>query len=379
MKKFLQTLSFIALYAIALYFEDATAERFALLLVLGLSLALMPYLRKKHTPALFFIDIGLLVAINLASKYVLNPLFILLFAYVIMDLMMHLKKPFHVMYGIFVLFGLTYVLGRRFVYEWGYQAASENFLILLMFASFVVMLYYVRSYKEARDEVEKANEKLGEHYTALRQSEKKLRQAKEEVSRLARVEERANLGKKLHDTVGHELTGLIMSIEMLKLEAKEETQKSQLAEMAKQARDILSTLRKSVSESVSENDFFSKLSDAIDKFKKQSQMEVHCFFEMPFEALPEPVAMCAYRSFLESLTNTGKHSNATAIWLSLQKINAQEVLIKVVDNGKSTSSFELGHGLNFMRERVWALGGHIEFQKDDMGFSTVLRLPLSVK
>lgn len=378
MKKAPQILSFIALYGIALYFEYAPLERFLVLVVLGIGLLLMPYLRKDRTPALFFIDIALLVAINLTSKYVLNPLFILLFAYVIMDLMMNLKKPFHVMYGIFVLFGLTYVLGRRFVYEWGYQAASENFLILLMFASFVVMLYYVRSYKEARDEVEKANEKLGEHYTALRQSEKKLRKAQEEVSRLARVEERANLGKKLHDTVGHELTGLIMSIEMLKLEAKE-SERNQLTEMAKQARDILSTLRKSVSESVAENDLFSKLSDAIDKFKKKSQMEVHCFFEVSFEGLPEPVAMCAYRTFLESLTNTAKHSNATAIWLSLQKIKDHEVLIKVVDNGKSKEPLTLGHGLNFMRERVWALGGHIDFQKDDMGFSTVVRLPLSVK
>lgn len=374
--KGLRSISFLVLFAIAMYFERASITRFVLLVGLGSILLIMPYVRSHKYPSLFMVDIGVLIALNMNSKYVVSPIFMLLFGYVLLDMMLLLKKPFHVMYGSFALLALAFVLSRRFVYELHYQAVTEVLFTILVFVVFSILLYYVRSYREAKDELEVANEQMMNHYTALRHSEQALRVAKEEVERLARVEERAALARNLHDTVGHELTGLIMSIEMLKLKPEASEVKEALTETAKQTREILSTLRKSVSESVAEDDVFYRLSEAIDKFKKQTGVNVHCHFEMSFDKLSKAVAMCAYRTFLESLTNTAKHSNAKDVWLSIQWLSDKEILIKCIDNGKTDGDFNVGHGLKFMKERVWALGGEIDFQKDKAGFSCVVKLPI---
>lgn len=374
--KGLRSTSFMVLFAIAMYFERASTSRFLLLVGLGAALMMMPYVRSYKYPSVFLVDISILIALNLNSKYVVSPIFLLLFGYVLLDIMILLKKPFHVMYSSFALMALTFVLSRRFVYEFHYQAVTEVLFTLLVFVVFSILLYYVRSYREAKDELEVANEQMLSHYTALRHSEQALRTAKEEVERLARVEERAYLARNLHDTVGHDLTGLIMAIEMLKLKPEASPLKASLGETATQAREILSTLRKSVSESVEDDDVFYRLSEAIEKFKKQTGMTVHCHFEMSFNKLSKSVAMCAYRTFLESLTNTAKHSNAKDVWLSIQWLSDKEILIKSIDNGKTDGDFNVGHGLKFMKERVWALGGEIDFQKDEAGFSCVVKLPI---
>lgn len=78
--------------------------------------------------------------------------------------------------------------------------------------------------------------------------------------------------------------------------------------------------------------------------------------------LPEPVAVAAYRSVQEGLTNARKHAVATAIEVRVAAINGYVTI--VVSNDGAHAEREEGRGDSFgllgLRERAEALGGGIE-------------------
>ncbi len=372
--KWLKVAMLVALFAVAMQFENAMPPRSQLLYGLMALLCASTFLNRKAHPVVFFIDIGVILGLNLYSQYVVSPLFLLMFGVVILDVMQTLKKPYHVMYAIFTLLALAYVLSRRFLYQLNYQSVAEVIFTAFMFATFAVMLFYVRSYREAKEDLEHINEKLCENNDALRASQRALEEARAEVARLAKLEERGRVARELHDTVGHDMTGLIMELEMLKLSATDEPQKTACQTVTRHARDILSALRQSVTAHVNETPLFEKLMQRIDKFKEQTGLTIHRHFEPIWHLVDDATGECLYRTVTEGLTNVAKHAGATEVWLSIQRFGEAQVLLKIVDNGKSGGAFDEGHGLKFIKERVVALGGDVTYRKDADGFAIVAKL-----
>ena len=75
--------------------------------------------------------------------------------------------------------------------------------------------------------------------------------------------------------------------------------------------------------------------------------------------LSSPVKTAVYRIVQEGLTNICKYAKATAVQLQIQT-TASGLLLVLEDNGKGFRIHEnqSGFGLQGMRERVAALGGH---------------------
>ena len=60
----------------------------------------------------------------------------------------------------------------------------------------------------------------------------------------------------------------------------------------------------------------------------------------------------------EALTNALRHSQASEIWLELQR-DEKRVNLQVRDNGHGAMQLNFGNGLTGMRERLQALGGQL--------------------
>jgi signal transduction histidine kinase len=74
--------------------------------------------------------------------------------------------------------------------------------------------------------------------------------------------------------------------------------------------------------------------------------------------LPEPVEVATYYVVTESLTNVGKHAQATAVSVSVFRAG-ENVVVEVVDNGLGGANTQRGSGIRGLADRVEALGGRL--------------------
>ena len=74
--------------------------------------------------------------------------------------------------------------------------------------------------------------------------------------------------------------------------------------------------------------------------------------------LPEQVEVAAYYVVSESLTNIGKHAQATRATAEIVRANGH-VVVEIIDNGVGGADTERGSGLRGLADRVEALGGRL--------------------
>ena len=94
------------------------------------------------------------------------------------------------------------------------------------------------------------------------------------------------------------------------------------------------------------------------------------------ERLPDQIEISAYYIVAEALTNAAKHSGASAITVTVERDRAHGALrLKIADNGGGGAEFTGGTGLLGIKDRVEALGGHIDLHSP-RGAGTDLRVTL---
>ena len=94
------------------------------------------------------------------------------------------------------------------------------------------------------------------------------------------------------------------------------------------------------------------------------------------ERLPDQIEISAYYIVAEALTNAAKHSGASAITVTVERDRAHGALrLQIADNGGGGAEFTGGTGLLGIKDRVEALGGHINLHSP-RGAGTDLRVTL---
>jgi signal transduction histidine kinase len=95
-----------------------------------------------------------------------------------------------------------------------------------------------------------------------------------------------------------------------------------------------------------------------------------------FERLDPAVESTAYFVVAEALTNVAKHSRASEVQVSVQRI-ATGLLVTVADDGVGGASLAKGHGLAGLDDRVRAAGGVLAVDSPDgKGTTLTAALPL---
>ncbi|MBX9718559.1 MAG: sensor histidine kinase [Microbacteriaceae bacterium] len=93
--------------------------------------------------------------------------------------------------------------------------------------------------------------------------------------------------------------------------------------------------------------------------------------------LPDEVARNAYFVASELIANAAKHSQATAITLSVTTAD-DALVVAVTDDGVGGAVESVGHGLAGLRDRAAGMGGTFEISSPDGGPTTVrVALPLA--
>jgi len=209
------------------------------------------------------------------------------------------------------------------------------------------------------------------HETQVALRDAKLRQAQDEVERLAAVAERERIARDLHDVLGHTLTLIVRKAELASRLADRDPQaaRAEILELESISRAALSDVREAIS------GYRATWDDEVARAQRllgSSGVALELGERPPLRTRAEEEALAL--ALREAVTNVARHANATRVEVRWDAREGQGVL-SVRDDGHGRLGAE-GNGLRGLRERVEAIGGTAELRRRQVGTGSELCIVL---
>ncbi|MFC3741946.1 sensor histidine kinase [Paractinoplanes deccanensis] len=217
-----------------------------------------------------------------------------------------------------------------------------------------------------------------------------------EQNQRAVAEERTRIARELHDVVAHGMSVIHMqatsaSYRIENLDPRAEAEFKRIATGAREAmremRQLLSVLRAEGADAeLSPVPGLGGLPDLVASAERAGlPIEVRHADAVRTAAVPERVALAAYRIIQESLSNVVRHAPGARTLIELD-LEGSDLVLSVVNDAaprpaEPMETSELtGHGLTGMRERVRQVGGTLETgARAGGGYRVAARLPIGAE
>jgi PAS domain S-box-containing protein len=207
-------------------------------------------------------------------------------------------------------------------------------------------------------------------------SERELEAAREEIRQLAlatqtaREQEKARMARELHDELGQALMALKMDVAWLQNNLGSDPAKLATRTLAMSAlldstmaaiRRIAADLRPLI---LGDLGLEPALEWLVGDFSRRHGVACELQVAPECAALADPAASALYRVVQEGLTNIARHACATGAGVHIYQ-RGGEVTLTLQDNGRGfdpdSSPREGSYGIKGIRERVYLLGGQVDF------------------
>jgi len=197
--------------------------------------------------------------------------------------------------------------------------------------------------------------------------------AQELLAERTRLEERVEIARELHDSIGHHLAALNMQLELAShLTAGPGLQA--ITQAHGTGRQLLGELREVVSAWRRDAPF--ELPAALEQLARSiHQPQIVVRIESDPRLAESACARALFRCAQEAVTNAVRHASARHVWLELIGDDAG-LCLSARDDGCGQAGLVLGNGLRGMIERAEALGGRVRFDTaSGRGFEVGVWLP----
>lgn len=356
------------LFCTAVYFENAQQARFFTLIALfllylaaGFSRQIFGIGGKWHYYS-FFLDIALVFAMEFNSRLLINYFFHSFYIVILLEAALTLPLIRGIAAGTTAVLVSLIKYVYLIYYKFDLSSVSQMAFFLMVNGLILVIAGFAQKNREERERTDML-------YKELLDAHRRLKEYNDEVNRLTVIEERNRIARDLHDTLGHNMTALIMQLQMAEHLAKEDLPKAEglLAAATRTARDSLSGIRAIVEtlrgrEAASTAD--RSIKELVQEFASKTGADIKLDIEGTEKKCGTAVASAIYHIIQESLTNAVRHGNAGQVSVQLV-YTAESVSFSVSDNGRGAETVKEGYGLRGIRERAEALGGSIEYGNDN--------------
>ncbi|MGF7046510.1 signal transduction histidine kinase [Paenibacillus sp. DS2015] len=179
-----------------------------------------------------------------------------------------------------------------------------------------------------------------------------------EIASITEVKERNRIARDLHDSIGHNLTGILIQLQAAHKVHSHDNVKSMeivsqsikgLAHSVELLRDTVHNIKPR------ENAGVEYLQSIVDHY---GFCEVKLKLSGDFNTVPSGHLEILSSTMKEALTNVARYSEATQVDISIDA-NEQYTRFYLKDNGKGTSLIREGMGLSGIKERVGNVGGRV--------------------
>ena len=240
---------------------------------------------------------------------------------------------------------------------------------------------------------------LKKEITEHKATTNKLTSSQERMKRLSRQildvleADRQTISKELHDSIGASLAAIKFSLEDKemtrfqnngRLDESLDQEIAYLMETIKETKRISANLRPTTLDDLG---LLATIEWYIRQFKRlYGDIRIDYTNETAERDIPEALKIIIYRIIQEGLTNAEKHSEASAIRLSLKSSeNKKAISLSIEDNGRGFEVDKVlskkdplsGYGLTAMLERCEIVGGSFHVHSTpNHGTKITVRLPL---
>jgi signal transduction histidine kinase len=259
-------------------------------------------------------------------------------------------------------------------YGWGFvPGALLPFSFALIFT--LVFTLLAVSSEKSRSQMERLAAELST-------ANHKLREYAVQAEELAATRERNQLGREIHDSLGHYLTVVNVQIEAARALWKSDPIRARdaLAKAQSFTREGLMDIRRSVATLRSSPLDNKPLVEVLRQMVVKSQttgLSAELKLMGEERSLSPPVAWTLYRAGQEGLTNVRKHAQAKNVVLILDFQTAGKIGLRISDDGVGAAeNITSGFGLIGLRERAQILGGEVWVQTSPQaGFTLEMVVP----
>ncbi|MHB8918821.1 MAG: sensor histidine kinase [Desulfocucumaceae bacterium] len=269
-----------------------------------------------------------------------------------------LPKPFFIAYAVLATAASVGSYALCELMESG-QMQMPGIAEIMLYVFVFVLVISERRQREQRLAYEKLTKEL--KYVNLQ-----LQESTALSESLASEAERRRISGEIHDSLGHNLTGLILALEAGKRLASRDPEagKTYWDKALQISRMALNSVRELVSakkESNFEFELTSRLTEMVREVQALTGLQIDLDIKTRDIGLSGKEQFNMYRIFQEAITNTLRHANAGRAQISISG-NRELLYFSYWDNGSGTNRIEAGNGLKGMNDRISDIGGAIHFQ-----------------
>ncbi len=188
------------------------------------------------------------------------------------------------------------------------------------------------------------------------------------------LEERNRFAGRIHDQLGHGISGSIIMLEaaLMMLRINPEKAEESIRKSVNCLRNGVDDIRMSLREERPHKLFLGigQITSMLKEFELTYSIRTEFTNKGNMERVPGEVWQCIIENLEESLTNMLKHSNGDMFSVNIEIYN-KILKAEFSDNGKCTGEYEKGIGLDAIEERTVKCGGRCLVSCGQNGFSTI--------
>jgi len=289
--------------------------------------------------------------------------------------------------GIGLLFPLLAVLlmhlieliaSGKMYYQINIMALALLFIIyppemsrIILTVVLIIMVMLIRTVTVKLNDYVHKNEMLKEEITKLESKISDLKNLMKNLKTAVSLEERNRIAARIHDEIGHGISGSIILLEAAMLQMKKDQQKAMasIEKAVKNLRESVDEIRAALKEERTDRYLIDihDIGAILEEFKLKYNIPAILKTSGDLSNITPQIWVCIHDNLKECLTNVLKHSNATEFVLNIQVFN-KIIKVEYKDNGKTGRDFEKHLGLDAIEERTANAKGRCFITKDENGF-----------
>lgn len=316
---------------------------------------------KNWSRVILLIIIGLI----LVSMHLYYPI-IYFMMFVLLQLILRIAPKYH--YISFVCLFLV-----QFNHDY------TSFLLISILTYMIIHMSFTS--KNRMKKLILQNEQLEEGLVSLQ--EKKLLMSHHEIdlAHTTRLEERDVIAQKLHDELGHTLSGSTLQLEAAILVMDSNPEKSKeilktVIAILRNGSDSIRKILKDIKPEVASINIQS-IKTLASEIEEKSHIKMHLIYDSDVSAIDNRYWKIIHQNIKETMTNMMKYSKATRCTIQFEKLN-KTFKVSIIDNGKGCMTIKEGLGIRGMSDRLSTVDGKLILDGSN-GFSTIMLFPIGGK
>ena len=244
----------------------------------------------------------------------------------------------------------------------------------------VIMLFFILIYEIQAKKIKKLDGIQEEQRKLIYNLQKKIaeeRDIQEQILHTARLEERNKISSRLHDKIGHTISGTLLQLEASKFILDKDKEKgfsmldSCIENLRKGMDEIRMTLRNI--NPTEEELGINRIRKILDEKINGTKIKGKVTYTGNLEKISASLWMVFMHIITELTTNSIKYSNGDLIEIKIEILN-KLIKLEVKDNGFGCKKIKKGIGLRNIEENVSDLKGKIIINNED-GFDVIILIP----